>query len=309
MLTFVNKVAERFPDKIISTLAYQHTRVPPKGIVPAKNVNIMLCSIESTRNDAIEQGDKAFTSDLEGWGKLTDNIIIWDYVIQFKNLLAPFPNLRVLQPNLQLFHKNKVSAMFEQGNREVGGEFSELRAYLLSKLLWNPEINLGKEMDDFLTGYYGEAGGYIKQYIKLLHNNNQANTGRKLSIFGSPADETETYLSQSLIDQYNTIFDKAEKAVSENPEILNRVKSARLPIYYAMLEIAISKKMEELEASVRNDDDKLKAKSELTEILYDFVYQCTKNNVSRISEWHTTPEEYLEKYSNLLQETSYQLEN
>jgi hypothetical protein len=307
MLTFINKVAERFPDKVISTLAYQHTRVPPKGIVPAKNVNIMLCNIESPRNTPIEKGDISFTSDLEGWGKLTDNIIIWDYVIQFKNLLAPFPNLRTLQPNVQLFKNNNVSAVFEQGNREIGGEFAELRAYLLAKLLWNPEINLEKEMDDFLTGYYGEAGVYIKQYIELLHNNNQANTGRKLSIFGSPADETETFLSQPLIDQYNTIFDKAEKAVSENTEILNRVKSARLPIYYAMLEIVISKKMEEQKATVRND--KLKAKYDITEILNDFVYQCTKNNVSRISEWHTTPEEYLEKYSNLLQETSYQIKN
>ncbi len=47
LLTFINKVADRFPDRVISTLAYQYTRVPPKGIVPRKNVNIMLCNIES----------------------------------------------------------------------------------------------------------------------------------------------------------------------------------------------------------------------------------------------------------------------
>ena len=65
-LTFVNKVAERFPDKIISTLAYQYTRVPPKDLLPGKNVNIMLCNIESPRNVSIENGDRSFCDDLEG---------------------------------------------------------------------------------------------------------------------------------------------------------------------------------------------------------------------------------------------------
>src|SRR5690606_34908750 len=37
LLTFINQVADRFPDKIISTLAYQYTRVPPKGIVPRRS--------------------------------------------------------------------------------------------------------------------------------------------------------------------------------------------------------------------------------------------------------------------------------
>ena len=106
LLTFVNKVAERFPDKIISTLAYQYTRVPPKDIVPAKNVNIMLCSIESARNTTMEKGDTSFSSDLKGWGRLTNNIIVWDYVIRFSNLFAPFPNLRILQPNLKFMHDN-----------------------------------------------------------------------------------------------------------------------------------------------------------------------------------------------------------
>ncbi|MEO6686702.1 MAG: DUF4838 domain-containing protein, partial [Dyadobacter sp.] len=82
ILTFVNKVAARFPDKIISTLAYQYSRVPPKDILPAKNVNIMLCSIESSRNTTMEKGDTSFSSDLKGWGRLTNNIIVWDYVIR-----------------------------------------------------------------------------------------------------------------------------------------------------------------------------------------------------------------------------------
>lgn len=46
LIRFINKVAERHSDKIISTLAYQFTRKAPKLAKPAGNVNIMFCNIE-----------------------------------------------------------------------------------------------------------------------------------------------------------------------------------------------------------------------------------------------------------------------
>jgi hypothetical protein len=296
MLTFVNKVAERFPDKIISTLAYQYTRVPPKGIVPRENVNIMLCSIESTRNEPMETGDVPFSNDLEGWGKLTDNILVWDYTIQFSNLLSPFPNLRTLQPNVQFLRKNRVSAVFEQGNIQSGGEFAELRAYLLAKLLWNPDMDLEDEMDGFLKVYYGKAANHVNQYISLLHDNNQGFTGRKLSIFGGPLKEKDSFLTPELIDAYNGIFDKAEAAVKKDPIYLNRVKSVRLPVQYAMLEIQKEEQSKVWESFGLSEDKRLKLPQEVSQLLYDFIYHCMRTNVSRLSEWHTTPKEYLENY-------------
>ena len=301
ILSFINKVAERFPDKIISTLAYQYSRVPPKNIVPAKNVNIMLCSIESARNTTMEKGDTSFAADLKGWGKLTNNIIVWDYVIRFSNLFAPFPNLRILQPNLQFMHVNRVSAVFEQGNREIGGEFSELRSYLIDKLLWNPDVNVDSVMNDFLTGYYGKAAKQVKKYIDLLHDNNMEQSGYKLSIFGKPVLEKESFLSDSLVKVYNKLFDQAEKSVADTPETLYRVKTARLPVYYAMLEIAKEEKSGKRGAFLSADSTNKILNPAIVNILYDFVYQCVRNNVTRVTEWKTTPLEYLAEYKQFLE--------
>ncbi len=302
-LTFTNKVAERFPDKIISTLAYQYTRVPPKGLIPRKNVNIMLCNIESPRNTTIENGDKDFVSDLEGWTRLTHNIILWDYVVQFSNLVSPFPNLYILQPNLQYLRDKGVQMIFEEGNPETGGEFAELRAYLIAKLLWNPDININNVMDDFLSGYYGKASGDIKEYINLLQNE-MVRSGAKLSIYGSPAEEKGTFLSDSLITVYNKLFDQAEKAVSGSPDVLQRVKTARLPVYYAMLEIARNEKTGKRGAFIA-DGSTLKPNPpnpEIVKILYDFVYGCISSNVSHVREGGITPDEYLQEYTKFLAE-------
>lgn len=198
-------------------------------------------------------------------------------------------------------HANRVSAVFEQGNREIGGEFAELRAYMIDKLVWNPKINVDEVMNDFLTGYYGAASKQIKEYIDLLHDNNMEQSGYKMSIFGSPLIEKETFLSDSLITVYNNLFDQAEKAVSKSPEILDRVKTARLPVYYAMLEIAKDEKTGKRGAFIVADANRKIPNPAIVKMLYDFVYQCIRTNVTRVTEWKTTPLEYLAEYKKFLE--------
>lgn len=45
---------------------------------------------------------------------------------------------------------------FSQIAGSRGGDFAELRAYLVSKLMWNPEVNVDSLMQHFLHGYYGK---------------------------------------------------------------------------------------------------------------------------------------------------------
>ena len=301
LLNFINKVSEKFPDKIISTLSYQYSRTPPQGIIPNKNVNIMLCNIESFRHAPLEKALPEFCKDLEVWSKLTNNILLWDYVIQFKNLLAPFPNLRTLQPNLQLMKNNNVTAVFEQGNRQAGGEFAELRAYILSKLIWNTNLNVNDIIDDFLKGYYGNASVYLKNYIDLIHDSMEK-TNARLFLFGSPVDNKETFLSAKMIREYQALFDKAEKATAGDEEILMRVRSARLPLYFSELEIARNENTGERGAFAIDEKGNLKPKPRIETILKEFQIVCMSTGVSRVSEWHTTPQEYVENYINYLTE-------
>jgi hypothetical protein len=301
MITFVNKVAERFPDKNISTFAYRYTRVPPKGIFLRKNVNIMLCSIESPRNISIPEGDQSFREDLEGWASLTNNIIIWDYVVQYRNLISPFPNLHTLQPNLKYLHDKGVTMIFEEGNPETRGEFYELKAYLLSKLMWDVDADVNKIMADFLNGYYGKAGKIIGEYNDLLQKM-MLRTGQKLLIYDTPILEKNSFLTDSLLTEYSKIFDRAEKAVEGSPELLERVKVARLPVNYAILEIARDEKKGKRGAFWSGEDKKLMPKPEIVNMLYDFVHLCVQTEVSHVREGRITPQQYLEAYTKFLAE-------
>lgn len=177
LLRFVNAVAEDlekdYPNLIVDTLAYKYTQKPPRTIKPRHNVCIRLCSINCCfthplDNTACANGKK-FYDDLVGWGKICDNIHIWDYTTNFHYYISTFPNFGVLQKNMRFFAENNVVSMFPQGNSQgASGEFGELRAYLLAQLMWNPYMTDDEyytRMDEFLAAYYGAGWKYIRKFI------------------------------------------------------------------------------------------------------------------------------------------------
>jgi hypothetical protein len=292
IISFVNQVADQFPDKMISTLAYEYGRHAPRTLRPRSNVNIMLCSIEAYRDKPITEDPKSvdFVKDVEDWGKIASDIIIWDYVIQFDNLISPFPNLHVLKPNIQFFAKQGVNAMFEQGNREVGGEFAELRAYLISKLLWKPEANVDTLMNDFLRGYYGAAAKPIRQYIDEMREA-LIKSGQPLRIFGTPNDAATSYLTPALIQRYELLFDEAERYVADSAEVLERVRIARLPLEFAIMEQA--KKTFAGDGGVfEKVNGEWKVRTSIRAKIDPFTDLCIRQGVTQVKEWSTSPEEY-----------------
>ena len=191
LLAFVNAVAEElekdYPDLVIDTLAYNYTQAPPKGIIPRENVCIRVCSIRvcfmhpmtecpdaKGPNDVAWSKTALFRTDFLNWGKIWDRIFVWDYTTNFAYYIAPFCNFGSMRENMRFYHENGVRGMFEQGNgQSISGEFGELRAYLLAKLMWNPymsEEEYNRHMNEFLEAYYGPGWIYIRQYIQYSIN-------------------------------------------------------------------------------------------------------------------------------------------
>jgi hypothetical protein len=295
ILYFVNGVAKAFPDKTISTLAYWYSRTPPQNIQAEPNVNIMLCNIESRRHAPVYETDPRFTQEFLAWNKIASNILIWDYDIQFTNLVSPFPNLHTIKPNIKFFTKHHVNSLYMQTNGQVGGEMAALRAYLIAELMWNPDADDNAIIDEFLKGYYGEAGPYIRQYIDKMRESLLA-TGFKLDIFGSPEAAKDAYLSVDMLKVYQSLFDQAEKAVQTNPELLTRVKIARLPIVYAEIQIGRNEVDTPRSMFAHTQDGRPFVKPEMKALVYPFVSLCKEDGVTKVRERSTTPDDYQASY-------------
>ena len=282
-IRFLNKLAERFPDKEFSTLAYLFTMDPPKHVKPLPNVNIMLCNIDCKREVPLTDNASGqhFVRALTGWSAISENIFLWDYGINFDGYLTPFPNFHIMQKNIRLFKENNVTMHFSQVNGSKGGDFSELRAYMLSKLMWDPYQDADSLMTTFLNGYYGKAGPYINNYLKMLEGA-LLSSGKELWIYDSAITHKDGMLNPQLIKTYNELFDNAEAAVADDPEKLRRVRLSRLSLMFSELEIA----------RTYNDMDieDIKAKLDLLE------KRTAEEKVPSINERSNSPGEYCKLY-------------
>jgi Domain of unknown function (DUF4838) len=283
IIRFLNKLASRFPDKEFSTLAYLYSVAPPKHTHPLPNVNIMLCDIDCTREVSLTENPsgKTFMKNMEGWAKISNNIFVWDYGINFDNYVSPFPNFHILQTNMQLFKTYHATKHFSQIGGSKGGDFSELRSYVVAKLLWNVNCNVDSVIQTFLKGYYGAAAPFIYQVIKIQQG---ALLGSNLPlwIYDTPITHKNGMLNGALMRRYRELFDQAERSVASDSTLLHRVWQQRLSIQYAELEIA----------RTNPADDSKEIKTELSL----FRTRAHDLGVTSLNERNNTVDEYCNLY-------------
>ncbi len=243
LLNFVNGVAaeveKEYPDLTVETFAYQYTSAPPRNIRPRKNVSILLCSIGSNCGRELDSDANAsFRDEINGWKNLTGQLSIWSYVTNFSNYQTPFPNLRNFASDVQFFARSGAKSILAQGDWNSGGvagDYIALRAWLFSKLMWNPELDTDSLIREFTDGYYGPAAPTIREYWSLL-DNEALETQAYLGCF---TDQTSKWLRLETILKAYSLMRRAEKSVKKSPWLLReRVLLASQPIKYAMLERA-----------------------------------------------------------------------
>lgn len=313
MIWFVNKVAERFPDKVISTLAYQQTRHAPKNIKPADNVNIMLCSIEYPRHQPIsaDTSEHSFQRDLADWTSLTSNIFLWDYVVQFRNYMDPFPNLHVIQPNLKNFHSHGIPMIFEQGSNQNVTENYEWRTYLIAHLLWNVNIDVDSLRSRFLDAHYGEnrsefIAGYYDAMEKAL-----VESGKILNIYGYPIDAKDSYLRPEMIAEYRKFFASAYAVPpydgcsdSEAKVYNDRLRLLEMPLDFATLDLSLYEISHDLSFFTTDAEGNRIARPEMLDMAQRFVDDCDRLGVKQLDEAKYTPAQMRENIANIVSKST-----
>ena len=230
-IRFVNRIAEAleddYPNLVIDTLAYQHTQAAPKVTKPHKNVCIRLCSFKChfthPLTDPNCEANKTFVKDLEDWSKICDRIYIWDYTTNYRYYIATYATIDVFQENMRFFAEHNVKGMYPQGNYQtISGEFGELRAYLLAKLMWNPYMSAEEydaHMNEFLAAYYGEGWEYIRMYIDKtceMYEDSCNNLNQSPLTYASP----EVWLAmEATFDEW---WNKAEALAGDRLEAVQR---------------------------------------------------------------------------------------
>ncbi|WP_154275317.1 DUF4838 domain-containing protein [Flavobacterium resistens] len=304
---FLNKIASHFPKTKITTLAYLYTFKPPVNLKIASNIYTILCPIELNRSKAISaQSAPSFVKNLENWNKTSPHLFLWDYTVQFSNYMSPFPNFESFQNNYKLFEKNKVRGLFVQGYADVPGDFSELRQYLLAKLLWDTNIDIKAVTADFLRGFYGKAAPHVSDYLKLL-TENQNKSNSYLDIYSGPVQARNTFLRPDAMDQYDKLLELAADAVSNDTTLKARVLKLRLALEFVYFEQSkFYGKNQHGMFTVNNKGEK-EVKEKLTERVLNFSKSCNDFGIYEFSEDGISPDKYYQEWLKICENTTTHL--
>lgn len=290
LIPFVNDIAKAFPDKTISTLAYNQSLLPSKLVKPAKNVEIMFCftqvdkrySIDSPKNKEAAKFVNAFYD----WKKQTDNFFIWDYNVNYFHSLFPFPNLSTFQPDIKFFKQLGAKKVFMEGIGPQKGEFSELKSYIASQLLWDPNLDSNAIRNDFLTNYYGNAAEDVKKYIEKVETQSKLNK-ESLDVYANPVIYKSGYLSQANLKDYAMILENGLKKVNSSSKYYKRLKKELLSIEYADLEIT----------SLQNSSRGALDKNNFNKRLNAFKKEADAINITNLRNGEFTVDEFLKNKS------------
>ena len=166
---------------------------------------------------------------MEDWSKIAPHLFIWDYVVNYRQYVAPFPNFNVLAENIKTFKKYNAIGIQEEAQYEsLGGEFSEMKSWVLSKLLWNPNLDTKALVAQFINDYYGPAATFIQQYFELCHALIKDDT-----VMGIYIDENNPLYTNEFVVEANNLLTQAREAVAECDEDMRlRVDMVGLQIDY-----------------------------------------------------------------------------
>lgn len=293
MLKFVNYIAEKikmdYPDIIVDTFAYSATRDLPKGgVVPADNVQIRLCMspCEYHTNSKDCERYKNCEELLKGWNSISKRLFVYYYCINWANLYSALPNYDAMYAIMKMYADYNVKGVYCEAYPKENPEFGELKGYLFAKLMKNPYMSKAEfyyHMDDFIQGYYGDAGDYVKEYIDVTHEEIMINAKKygELDFWFGVEDNfvfewdesTHTY-DMTFIDKCNELWDSAEECVAD--EELDRVKKSRIHWTYIELFCTMTNRYR-----YGTDDEKEELVARNRQLYNDiFKYGTTAKNIN-----------------------------
>ncbi len=278
LLRFVNRIADSVkvdrPDVAVDLLAYQYSITPPSKTVPRDNVIVRYCTGGCNGHSIAECPNNAHAKEyIERWGQICDRIYIWDYTTNFAQYLCPFPNFNTLKDNINFFKDNGVKGVFEQGMYQggVSGEFGELRAFVLARLLWDPSLDTDQLIDSFMKAYYGAGAPKVREYFDYMHRI-IADSGRHFTLVQNCADIFDGLISDEDLGRIDALWEDAISATEGKEQLHTRAANLSWRFYKKM-----AKRGEwASEDSFKTEEDK-------------FYKDCNELGVTKLSEGANIP--------------------
>lgn len=148
------------------------------AVVPADNVSVMFAPIDAcylhALNDpeCIKNCENTYVQ-FSGWTSICKNFYIFDYNVNFSDLLAWHPSMGVMKDNLLYYEEIGVSGVITEGAASECYNYyqQDLMSWVYSKLLWNPHQDVNALISEFNRYFFAseEIGKILDEYVAYMN--------------------------------------------------------------------------------------------------------------------------------------------
>ncbi len=162
--TWLNRVAENLerdhPDKMLGCLAYSAVILPPTGMTLHRNI---IPYLTSNRADYWDPQFRAQDQEmLDRWSRATHQMGIYDYAYGMGFAIPRIYN-HLFQDAIRFAVEHKVRGFYAEVYPNWGLDGHKL--YVMSRILWNPDVDVDAITDDWNERMFREAAEPMKRYF------------------------------------------------------------------------------------------------------------------------------------------------
>ena len=169
---------------------------------------------------------------LKSWSSVSEKIHVELFCPPLERAPLSFPDLEQMCKNVVYCRDHYVEGLFIKcpAGKDVFVPDSEMRMWVLSRMMWNADLKGEVLVRDWMRGVYGNAAGPMIEYWKQVQKAVSPGGGEANSSTG-----LSEYLDDRWLDAAELIFQKAY-ALSLTDSIARRyVRKARLSLWYLRL--------------------------------------------------------------------------
>lgn len=155
------EVYTEFPDHIITTNGYSNRNDPPLSVVPDPKIWIMFaaiwCDTMHAYDNPLSWQAQRQGKMIEAWARQYKNVFMYNYIYyMLAGCGAPIALSHKTAHDMPLYKKWGVIGFGEEG-RVVRGETGVFPTWLRARMMWDADLNVQKERDEFFANWYGPA--------------------------------------------------------------------------------------------------------------------------------------------------------
>jgi len=241
MVQFTNAIAEvvakHHPEKFVTMLAYVKAYRPPLRDKPRENVLVWFCPIHACQIHSWRAPcNKENLDVLLGWIEKHPSggmgILTFDYPINYAYIIEPFPTLFAYLENLKLYKRLHIRGLYICGI-DSRNHLAHLFSFVVPRMMWNPDAEADKFINEFLKEWYGPAAPYMKDYLRLLRELVESG---KACFNPWTLPPKELFTPDFFLRAYG-LFEEAERACKGNEKYLSRLWKEKAGLLFADLSL------------------------------------------------------------------------